>query len=230
MFDHERARQTLIETQNADWVCGPDTDAVVEGYPRSGNTFAVRAIKMMMQKHNLSYHIAHHTHNAMNLQIGTSLNKPCIVLLRDPMDAMLSLQIYKQASRHKDEPLTSLIDQWLEFHKIVYRIRNKCTIVQFEKFSQDFNALILPLRNAGLDIPLSDSIETDQKRALNASSGMENGAEYALKKGNAPHPERDRLKQVWRSELVDLLNKDPRPYSLHKRLIEERREEDSESF
>lgn len=55
-----------------------DTDIVIEGYPRSANTFAVAAFEITQGK---PVKIARHTHAVAQLKRATRLKKPTLVII-----------------------------------------------------------------------------------------------------------------------------------------------------
>ena len=67
----------------------PDTDLVVEGPPRSANSFTVRMLHRMLGRPP-RFRIAHHSHSQDNLWAGAGYRMPLVVLARPPQDAILS--------------------------------------------------------------------------------------------------------------------------------------------
>lgn len=64
-----------------------DKDLVVEGYPRSANTFVVEFIRIVAGDHGEQVKFAHHTHDAKNVELGIKSGLPCLVLIREPLAA-----------------------------------------------------------------------------------------------------------------------------------------------
>ena len=62
------------------------TDVVVEGFPRSANTYLVEALKMQLNGHA---NIAHHLHDVSQLTRSEKLALPCFVIIRNPVDAVV---------------------------------------------------------------------------------------------------------------------------------------------
>lgn len=63
-----------------------DTDIVIEGYPRSANTFAVAAFEIAQGKPSK---IARHTHAIAQLKRAAALKLPTLVIIREPEQAIL---------------------------------------------------------------------------------------------------------------------------------------------
>ena len=73
---------------------GPDTEIVIEGFPRSANSFAVAAFaRAQGRKPN----IAHHVHAPAQVIAAVKAKVPAIVLIRNPEEAVLEYVIKKPA-------------------------------------------------------------------------------------------------------------------------------------
>lgn len=68
-----------------------DTEIVIEGFPRSANTFAVVASTQAQGARPIR--IAHHLHAEAQVLAGVERKLPVIVLIRQPEDAIRSLKI-----------------------------------------------------------------------------------------------------------------------------------------
>lgn len=64
------------------------TDLVVEGYPRSGNTFLY---SLLRQAATRPHDIAHHTHGIASLRMARDRQVPSAIVIRDPDGAVSSL-------------------------------------------------------------------------------------------------------------------------------------------
>lgn len=74
-------------------VVGPESDILIEGYPRSGNTFAVAALSHVRP----GVRIAHHLHAPGHVIAAIRLGVPALVLIRDPEQAVAELVLLKPA-------------------------------------------------------------------------------------------------------------------------------------
>jgi hypothetical protein len=111
-----------------------DTEAVIEGFPRSANTFATTAFELAQPNF---VPIAHHRHVPAQVIAATRLGIPTIVLVRDPEEAVLSLFIWT--------PYIT-IKQWLKeyvrFHRRILPYRDGFVVARFEDVTTDFGAVI----------------------------------------------------------------------------------------
>jgi hypothetical protein len=117
------------------------TELVLEGYPRSANSF------MSSIFHNCSNLIlSDHTHYASNVILGLRKKKNIIVLIREPKEAVLSLvSLYIQSQVRdygysideiKDKDISALINVSIKRYERFYTILVKYDAVIFLPFDQ----------------------------------------------------------------------------------------------
>ena len=122
----KRAHQPLLINK--------DTQLVIEGFPRSANTFAVVAF---IKSQDRDVAIAHHLHAVAQVKLGVRQGVPVIVLIRRPEDAVRSLKvIFKQRNRN------SALKNWLRFYEEVEPLRSRVVIADFDRVIGDFGAVI----------------------------------------------------------------------------------------
>src|SRR5436309_8002883 len=71
----------------ADRIVEADTQLVIEGFQRSGNTFAVVAFEVAQPQ---PVKLAHHLHAAAQIVAAVRMGVPTLVLIRDPDESVLS--------------------------------------------------------------------------------------------------------------------------------------------
>ena len=107
------------------------TDVVIEGFPRAGNTFFVLAFQ---ERCSQDLKIAHHVHLTCQIKEAIKHNVPTIVLIRDPINAILSLKIR--------EPKIYFIVAYvwyLFFYTYVLKNKNHVEIKDFSTFTNDYS-------------------------------------------------------------------------------------------
>lgn len=109
------------------------TDIVIEGYPRSGNSFAVQAFQSM----NDGARIAHHLHAPVQVSRAVSYGVPLVVLLRSPEDAVASALV-QAAFKSPREALK----EWIAFYTCVLRAGPRLVLAPFEDVTSDFASVI----------------------------------------------------------------------------------------
>ena len=111
------------------------TDLVLEGYFRSGNTFATRAF-MTSQIESLK--LAHHTHATSTLIYAKRWSIPALVLLRSPADTVISATL-----KFPGTTVQQHLRWYLRYYRVVYKLRQHLYVALFDEMSEDFGAVIL---------------------------------------------------------------------------------------
>lgn len=109
------------------------TQLVLEGCPRSGNSYALAAFDHA----NPGVPVASHRHSARAVEVGLRRGLPVIVLVRRPKDAIASgLQYYP------DQPAEWAIEVYRRFHRALLPMANQVMIATFEEVTSDFGGVI----------------------------------------------------------------------------------------
>jgi hypothetical protein len=116
------------------------TELVIEGFPRSANSFVVVAFQQA-QKKGIS--IAHHLHVPAQIQLAVRWKIPCIVLIREPLEAISSLLI-----RDKWRDPSRTLKYYIRFYKTVLTCQPKrYLIADFKVVTSCFGDVIENLNN-----------------------------------------------------------------------------------
>ena len=110
------------------------TDLVVEGFPRSGNTFAVFAFREAQER---EIRIAHHLHAPAQVMRAAEFGIPVLVLLRDPVDAALSLVL-----RDPGYSVEGALRYYVSFYEAVAVYREHFVLGTFEEVTRDYGPVI----------------------------------------------------------------------------------------
>ena len=111
-----------------------NTDITIEGYPRSGNTFAAVAFQLA-QKSKVK--IARHTHSSAQIIKAIRIGIPALVLIRKPMDAVISLFI-----RRPHINISKSLKDYIYFYERLMPYKNKFVIGDFEEVIRDMGTVI----------------------------------------------------------------------------------------
>lgn len=121
-----------------DFVVGPKTDIVVEGFPRSGNSFAEAALRVVAKR---PLRMAHHCHAAAQMHGAARWDVPALVVMRDPLSACRSLLMHN----------TSLFDaglaleEYIMFHEDILPVRDAFVLAEFKAVTTDFQSVLAAL-------------------------------------------------------------------------------------
>lgn len=110
------------------------TDIVIEGFPRSGNTFAVVAFLFAQHKNVV---VAHHLHVEAQILDGVKRRIPVLVLLRNPYDAIRSLLV-----RDPDMDPVLALRWYIRFYTICEKVREHIVVGHFEDVTSNFEQVM----------------------------------------------------------------------------------------
>ena len=116
------------------------TELVIEGYPRSGNTFAVAALQFA-QPHPMA--IARHTHYPAQVIEAARRGLPMLVLVRDPRDAAASLVI-----REPGITLARALRRYVRYYDRIAPYHQAYVVGTFTQVTTNFAPVIQRLNRA----------------------------------------------------------------------------------
>ena len=110
------------------------TQIVIEGIPRSGNTFAVVAFEQAQRE---SVRIAHHLHMPAQVIRAAQWRIPTLLLVRKPKDAVLSWVI-----REPGVPIRQALKHYISFYEKAAEYRDALVEGFFEEVTRDYGAVV----------------------------------------------------------------------------------------
>lgn len=112
----------------------PDTEVIIEGYPRSANTFAHVAFEFAQ---NRPVKIASHFHASGQVILGIKYKIPTLVLIRKPVDAIASLLV-----REHYLTVRQAINWYVGFYQSLVPYINDMVIADFSEVITDYGSVI----------------------------------------------------------------------------------------
>ncbi len=201
------------------WV-SRSTEIVIEGYPRSGNTFTVVAFR---QAQGRQIEIAHHLHAAAQIKRAARLGVPAIVLIREPSEAILSVVV-----RDPHASVRWAIRSYIRFYSTVVPYLEKTVVASFATVTSDLASIIRMVNtHYGTSfkefVPTEDALNSVRQTVewMGQMDSMRTGWDYRL--GVAlPSEQRRRAKEARRTEYLDERNKPLRlrAESLYERIMQ----------
>jgi hypothetical protein len=117
-----------------DLMVGPETEICIEGFPRSGNTFAVYAFEHW----NPGRRVAHHLHAPAQFVRALRLSIPCVALIREPSPAVASLVAFHEGVL----PVGLVLRSYISFHRALLKVADGVAICSFEEVVDDPSIII----------------------------------------------------------------------------------------
>jgi hypothetical protein len=109
---------------------GDDTRIVIEGFPRTGTSFAVAAFNLAQDGR---VRIACHVHAPAQIVSGVRRRLPCLVIARDPEETSLSFVI-----RNPHLSIRQALRGYLHFYELLLPLRRAFVVGTFGQVTSDF--------------------------------------------------------------------------------------------
>jgi hypothetical protein len=123
------------------------TQLVIEGFPRSSNTFAAAAI--LEASHNMVV-VASHVHTPSQVIEAARRHVPTLVVVREPRATVRSLIMAAPHVR-----VATGIAEWIHHHELVWESRDSFVVGTFQQVTTDFGAVTQRInRRFGIDLPI----------------------------------------------------------------------------
>lgn len=158
---------------------GPESAIVIDGFPRSANSFAYYAFRQA----NPDVPLAGHTHSAQTIRAGAERGLPTVLLAREPIGVTASLVQFVPGLDPRDA-----LRAYLRFHTTCLTHVDRVLVTSFDDVTADFGHVI-GLVNArwGTEfaLPLEDAQADKEVRADLVAS---NQRYYGGSESTAPIP------------------------------------------
>lgn len=128
MGRHELLFKLLPLSEKNKWKkVSPEKDICIEGFPRSANSFFSRAFQL----YNPTTKAAHHMHAPLQVIKAIEYGIPCVVLIRNPIDAIASVLVV-------DRSLSTrfAIQSYINFYERIWPVRQDIVISDFKDTTQ----------------------------------------------------------------------------------------------
>jgi len=200
-----RFRPSLQQPDDPRRAVGRATEIVIEGYPRSGNTFAVVAFRQAQGREIL---IAHHLHAAAQIKRAASLGVPAVVLIREPSEAVLSLVV-----RDPHASMRWALRSYIRFYSAVVPYLEKTVVAPFTMVTSDLTSVIRTV-NTRYGTAFKEFVPTEESLSSVRQTVDRNGHRDSKRTGwdysrsvGLPSEQRQQAKEARRTEYFDERNK-----------------------
>jgi hypothetical protein len=140
-------------------VLGRDTELLIEGFTRSGTTFAVVAFQLAQAR---PVRVARHLHAAAHVIAAARRKLPTLVCVRPPEPTVLS-----QAIREPHLTLSQSLRSFARFYESILPYRSHLVVATFEQLISDFGACIAALNaRFATDFRLFEHTEDNVERCF----------------------------------------------------------------
>jgi hypothetical protein len=114
-----------------------DTQIVIEGFPRSGNTFALHALRHAERAEGRDVAIKSHVHTPSQVKLAVRRKIPTLLVIREPVHTVASLVI---AAAHV--PVAHALDEYIHHHEQVLPYHDGFVVGEFTQVTKDYASVI----------------------------------------------------------------------------------------
>lgn len=149
-------RRAMLYPYGKDLKVREDSILLVEGYPRSANSFTVGAIKQ-----NNTGHIASHLHCIGHVKQAIDMNIPCLILIRPPAQAVPSFLAWNNRLGAKQ-----LLKEYISFYTQLMPYRHLIVTAEFDEVTTDLDHIIYRLnKKFGCELRFSGDTSSVDRNA-----------------------------------------------------------------
>lgn len=112
-----------------------DTDILIDGFPRSANSFAEAAFRLAQP---VPIKMAHHSHAAAQIIQAAKWNIPSLVLIRDPIEAARSLLMHQP----QVFDVKTALSEYVYLYTSIEPWRERFVLAPFDTVTRDFGKVI----------------------------------------------------------------------------------------
>jgi hypothetical protein len=154
-----RLRDAVSGRERHRYLCERSTELVIEGFPRSANTFALVAFEQAQPR---PVRVAHHSHVPVQLLRAARFGIPALLLVRPPADAVTSLLVMDGDLGPRDA-----LRYYLQFHDRIGPALDHCLTATFDAVIARYD-LVLAALNArfGTAFAVFDPTPANRRRCL----------------------------------------------------------------
>lgn len=191
-----------------------ETEIVIEGFPRTANTFTHVAFKIAQKR---PVNIGHHTHAAAQIIEAARRHIPTIALIRDPEEAVIS---YIIGGFDPGITMKQVLHDYLAFYKPIVPYRDRIVLAPFQEITSDYGAIIRRVNDKfGTSFGVFDHTEDKVKRCFDLiDEGYENAfgdlkEDVVSRPAESRNAQKEELKkQFYSAELASIREQAYRAY------------------
>ena len=188
---------SAFRPKQANLIVSADADIVIEGFPRSANTFMTTWFDLAQEKNTK---IAHHLHESYQVRFAEANDIPCVVLIRRPLDAIASVIL-----RDRRMKSVSMLRNYIRFYDQIQSYHRNSVIVMFEEAIHQPNSVIEKI-NKRYDTAF-DCLPEDRRKDVSHLIETKHLENFSLDKVDplkiaSPTTEKERAKEIIAADIA----------------------------
>lgn len=163
-FIRPRGKKTVVDS---------DSDIVLEGYPRSGNTYLVAMVQAMS---TTPIRIARHRHEVGQILEAIRLKKPIVIVYRDPINSAASFVV-----REKVSPVFAL-RYYIDYYNEICSLSDFVLLINFNSLISDQVGTLNIISQSARSLKLKDNryfLDSDVRLIVNKMELIDSGQSLA---------------------------------------------------
>jgi hypothetical protein len=112
----------------------PETQLVIEGFPRSGNTFAVFAFR---NAQGPDVHAVGHVHHPSQVKLAVRRGLPTLIVIRQPLPCLASYLVTAPHGRP-----AGVLKEYIRFHRSLLPLLDSVVVGEFDQVTHSFSDVI----------------------------------------------------------------------------------------
>lgn len=179
-----RLHELFLAARRARGLARPDSKIVIEGFFRSGNTYALAAFRVANPKGRFQGRL----HAPVNVRRAVRLGRPTLVLIRRPADAAISMAI-----RLPEVTVREALADYVSFYRTILPVRAQIVVADFGRVVADFGSVIADVnRRFGTDFALYERTEENERRTVELVEKWDRDERGLVDEMRVPRPSAER--------------------------------------
>ena len=175
----------------------PNANICIEGFPRSGNSFFVATF----QQWNPGTIIAHHSHLASSAKYSAKHNKPTVILIREPAEA-ISSAIAWDGQDARIVPGVGLIS-YLSFYQSLNKFRQHMLFLDFHEAVNHPDKCIEKINHRfGTSFCVTEFTREENIRLRNVVAQQDRNEKRSEMNSSLPNDKKGKLKMAIAPEIT----------------------------
>ena len=169
-----------------------DFDILIDGFPRSANSFAVAAFRTAQTR---PVRVLAHRHTPTFVNIAVEANKPVCLLIREPRATAASWSI------HSGWTLRRCLESYIDYYEYAAGFRGGFCVADFEDVTTRFSTVVERInRKFGTSFASEPDTEEYAESCLAQTEAVKGWgdtktAAHVVRRSSRPHPAREVLKR-----------------------------------
>jgi hypothetical protein len=179
-----RVHELVLRFSGRRGLAGARSKIVIEGFFRSGNTYAFAAFRVANPRGRFQGRL----HAPANVRRSVRLGRPTLVLIRRPADAAVSTAI-----RLPEVDVREALADYVAFYRAIRPVRSQIVVADFERVVTDFGSVIREVNDRfGTTFARYERTEENERRCVDFIERWDRDEQGGVDEMRVPRPSAER--------------------------------------